>query len=128
MTRGRSSRAALAAATGIACAVAVAVAPASASVERSPDVRAGALPKIRGTVGPGFEISINRESVPAGRYKLIVRDRGTIHNFHFFGPGVDHETSVPGTGRHVWRATLSLGTYIANCEPHGSMTTSLEVT
>ena len=66
--------------------------------------------------------------VKPGRYRLVVRERGTIHNFHFFGTGVNRETSVPGTGKHVWRVTLSPGTYTANCDPHGSMTTALEVT
>lgn len=115
-------------ATGIACAAALAVAPASAAVDSRPDARARALPTIKGSVGPNFDISIDRDAVPAGRYRLVVRDRGTIHNFHFFGSGVNRETSVPGTGRHVWRVTLSPGTYTANCDPHGSMTTSLEVT
>jgi hypothetical protein len=79
-------------------------------------------------VGPDFDIWMNKDSVPAGRYKLIVRDRGTIHNFHFFGPGVGRKTSVVGTGRWVWRVTLSSGTYIAACIPHGSMSTGLTVT
>jgi hypothetical protein len=105
------------------CAAALAVAPASASAG---DVRA--LPRLRGWVGPGFDIWMDQDSVPAGRYRLVVRDRGTIHNFHFFGPGVNKETSVPGTGKTVWRVTLSAGTYIAACVPHGSMATQLTVT
>ena len=36
------------------------------------------LPRLTGTVGPDFDISIDQASVPAGRYKLVVRDRGTI--------------------------------------------------
>ncbi len=112
--------------SAVACAIGLAMAPASAAVD-APGDHHGSLPKLRGTVGPGFEISINRDSVPAGRYKLIVRDRGTIHNFHFFGPGVDRQTSVPGTGRRKWRVTLAPGTYIAACVPHGSMSTTLTV-
>jgi len=108
--------------------MAIIPAPASASFEGDPDARAGGLPRIRGTVGPAYDIAISPESVPAGRYKLVVRDRGTIHNFHFFGADVNLETSVTDTGRTVWRVTLSPGTYVAACDPHGSMSTTLEVT
>ena len=109
----------------------VGISPATATVDTvdtSAGTRPESLPRLRGTVGPGFDIWINKDSVPAGRYKLVVHDRGTIHNFHFFGPGVDHETSVPGTGRKVWRVTLVAGTYVGACVPHGSMATALEVT
>src|SRR5687768_6793150 len=73
--------------------------PASAVIDSATDSRPRALPVIKGTVGPGFDISINQSSVPAGRHRLVVRDRSTIHNFHFFGPGVDRRTGVRGTGR-----------------------------
>ena len=112
----------------VTCTATIGAGPASAYVDRAPVARPGALPVIRGSVGPGFEIWINKESVPAGRYKLVVRDRATIHNFHFFGPGVDRQTSVAGTGRTVWRVTLEPGRYIAACVPHGSMSTWLDVT
>jgi hypothetical protein len=108
-------------------AVTVGVNPPAAATH-AVDSRADGLPRLRGSVGPGFEISINQETVPAGRYRLVVRDRSAIHNFHFFGAGVDRQTSVPGTGRKVWRVTLEAGTYIAACVPHGSMSTTIEVT
>lgn len=86
------------------------------------------LPVLRGRVGPGFRITIDHETVEAGRYRLKVRDRSTIHNFHFFGPGVDRTTSVEGTGRTTWRVDLVPGTYLAVCVPHGSMKVELQVT
>lgn len=114
----RVGRAFLAAVTGVACAMALAVAPASAGTDDAADGRSGALPRLHGSVGPGFVISLDEGSVPAGRYKLIVRDKGTIHNFHFFGAGVDRKTSVPGTGKEAWKVTLSPGTYKIRCDPH----------
>lgn len=90
----------------------------------------GRLPTIRAEVGPGFTLAFADDSVPAGRYRLIVRDRSTAHNFHLTGAGTDRATSVPGTGKRVWRVTLVAGqTYVAVCDPHPvSMKDTLEVT
>jgi len=122
----RRGRAVLAAATGVACAAALAVAPASAAIEDSGD--RGGLPVLKGFVGPGFTISIDDDSVPAGRYKLVVKDQGTIHNFHITGAGVDKATSLPGTGRTKFRIRLKVGTYEIVCDNHASMNTTLTVT
>jgi hypothetical protein len=121
----RRLRSVVTTATAVVCVAAFAVGPASAAVPG--DDPRSTLPKLRGWVGPGYDIAINRDSVPAGRYRMIVKDRGTIHNFHFFGAGVEHQTSVPGTGRHIWRVTLKPGTYTAACIPHGSMATTVTV-
>ena len=87
------------------------------------------IKKLRGVVGPGFDISINDERVRAGTYRLIVRDRSGIHNFHIFGAGVDEETAVGGTGTSRWRITLQPGAYVIQCEPHsGTMNVDLVVT
>jgi hypothetical protein len=127
-SHGRA-RATLATLTGIACALALAVAPASAAVDNGTDGRRGGLPKLKGSVGPGFQISISDDSVPAGRYKLIVKDFGTIHNFHIFGAGVDKATSVPGTGRTVFKIRVTEGEYAIQCDTHPlEMNTTLTVT
>jgi plastocyanin len=121
----RTGRAALAVATGIACALALAVAPASAagSSERQ------RLPVLKGKVGPEFTISISDHRVPAGKYKLVVVDKGTIHNFHIHGDGVDKKTNVAGTGKTVWKLRFKAGEYHIMCDPHSSeMQTMLEVT
>src|SRR5690242_10815270 len=47
----------------------------------------GRLPKIGGLVHGQLFLNIFQTEVPAGRYKLVVRDRTTNHNFHFAGPG-----------------------------------------
>jgi hypothetical protein len=84
---------------------------------------------LKGVVGPGFTISISDDSVPAGRYKLVVNDKGTIHNFHIFGTGVDKATSIPGTGRSRFKIRLQPGTYDIQCDAHSlQMMTTLTVT
>jgi plastocyanin len=67
--------------------------------------------------------------VPAGKYKLVVQDKGTIHNFHIFGAGVDKKTGIPETGKTVFRIRLKAGTYTIQCDAHSmSMNTLLTVT
>lgn len=117
----RSSALAVAVMTGVAATTGAGV----AAEPLEPRVR---LPVLRGWVGPSYDISLSRSSVPAGRYRLVVKDLGTQHNFHFFGEGVNVRTDVTGTGRSVWRVTLTPGVYVAECEPHGSMTVELDVT
>jgi plastocyanin len=86
--------------------------------------------KIKGKVGPDFTISVKPGTVKAGKVKMIVKDKGTIHNFHITGPGgVDKATSVPGTGKTVWKLKLVPGVYDIVCDPHSDMMhTTLTVT
>jgi len=107
------------------------------SAARSPalsiSTAAQALPdkreKIKGEVGPGFTITLDEESVPKGRYKIVVEDFSTAHNFHFFGEDVDETTTVPFEGKVKWKVKLKKGTYTAQCDPHSaSMNLTLEVT
>jgi hypothetical protein len=94
----------------------------------TPD-RGGELPIIRGKVGPGFTITVSRQHAPPGRYRLIVRDLSSMHNWHVRGPGVDRSTGVPFTGRREWTVRLQVGTYRIVCDPHSSsMRTQLHVT
>jgi plastocyanin len=93
------------------------------------------LPKLIGTVGPGFTISVKRFGKPlktlkAGRYTLVVSDRAGIHNFQIEGPGLDRAvTTVPFTGTRTVTLTLRRGTYQYYCVPHeGSMHGSFKVT
>ena len=79
-----------------------------------------------GTVGPGFTINltkagktVNNKTLKAGSYKITVHDKGTIHNFHLFGPGgVNKKTSVAGTGNSVWTVKLKKGSYTYRCDIH----------
>lgn len=44
-----------------------------------------AAPKLSGTVGPGFTISMAKKPTKAGKYTLVVSDKSSIHNFHLNG-------------------------------------------
>ena len=73
---------------------------------------------LTGTVGPGFTISMDKTSVPAGDYTLTVDDQSDIHNFHLMGDGVDVKTEVSETGTKTFQVTLKAGTYTFQCDPH----------
>ena len=84
---------------------------------------------IAGTVGPGFTISMDKTSVPAGDYTLTVDDQSDIHNFHLTGDGVDVKTDVSETGTKTFQVTLKPGTYTFQCDPHAQqMNGTLTVT
>jgi plastocyanin len=90
---------------------------------------------LRGTVGPGFTITLVMsqgavvKKLKAGTYTIRIRDLSPIHNFHLFGPGVNKLTSVEGTGSVTWMVRLKPGVYQYRCDPHqtimhGSFTVS----
>lgn len=84
---------------------------------------------LRGTVGPGFEISVDQTSVAPGSYQLEVEDLSGIHNFHLTGPGgVDVGTDVAAEGTETFTVELEAGTYNFVCDPHAStMNGTIEV-
>jgi plastocyanin len=71
-----------------------------------------------GTDGPGFTITMNKKTVKAGRYVIIIRDRSSIHNFHLTGPGVNKTTSIPAVRTTRWTVKLKKGVYHFVCDPH----------
>ena len=79
-----------------------------------------ATPKLLGTVGPGFTITLTKKPTKAGKYTLVVSDKSSIHNFHLTGPGVNVKTSVAATGSKTFRITLKKGKYSFVCDPHAS--------
>jgi len=76
-----------------------------------------ATPKVTGTVGPGFTISMKKPT-KAGRYTLVVSDKSSIHNFHLKGKGVNVRTSIAATGLKTFKITLAKGRYTFLCDPH----------
>jgi plastocyanin len=92
------------------------------------------LPKLTGTVGPAFTITLKKggakvSKVSHGRYTIVVRDRSSIHNFHLSGPGLSKKTGVSFVGTKTWTVTLKKGTYKYVCDPHAaSMRGSFRVT
>jgi plastocyanin len=79
-----------------------------------------AVPTFRGTVGPGFTISMSKKPTKPGRIKVVVSDKATSHNFHLTGPGVNVRTSVPATGTKTFTITVKKGLYRFVCDPHAT--------
>ena len=82
-----------------------------------------AVPKLTGTVGPGFTITLKKGTAKvtklnAGKYSIAVSDKSDIHNFRLRGPGVNKATTVPGKALTTWTVTLKKGTYTFVCDPH----------
>jgi plastocyanin len=78
------------------------------------------------TVGPGRTIRLTRNgrrvsSLRRGRYRIVVRDRSAIHNFHLIGPGVNKRTAVRFRGTRTWTLTLRRGRYRFVCDPHAKV-------
>lgn len=78
------------------------------------------------TVGPGATISLRTRSgrrvrqIRRGRYRIVVRDRSAMHNFHLIGPRVNKRTTVAFRGTRTWIVTLRRGTYRFVCDPHAA--------
>jgi plastocyanin len=83
-----------------------------------------ALPRLVGTVGPGFTITMKQGTravrvVKPGRYSIVVADKSNIHNFRLKGPGVNREiTTVGFVGTKTVLVTLKKGRYTFVCDPH----------
>jgi plastocyanin len=77
-----------------------------------------ATPTFKGTVGPGFTITMASKPTKAGPIKLVIADKSNAHNFHLTGPGVNVKTSVAAVGTKTFNITLKKGTYKFVCDPH----------
>jgi plastocyanin len=86
-----------------------------------PTIAATRANTLTAVVGPGFNISMSKKTVPAGTYVIVVHDRSTIHNFHLTGPGVNKTTSVLAVGTSRWTVKLKKGTYKFVCDPHAAI-------
>jgi hypothetical protein len=92
-----------------------------------------AATELRGTVGPGFSITLGDAAgnsvgqVDPGAYEIVVRDLSPEHNFHLSGPGVDELTGVETEGTVTWPVTLQEGRYTIVCDPH-ALTMRLRLT
>ena len=102
----------------------------SAALAASSIASAAAAPAakvVKGTVGPGFTITLTLSGkkvakLKAGtRYRFVITDRAAIHDFHLRGPGIDRVlTSVDFQGTKSYTLTLKKGTYRFLCDPHAS--------
>jgi hypothetical protein len=98
-----------------------------------PGAFSAAATQLRGTVGPGFSITLDDASgngvtqVDPGAYDIVVRDLSPEHNFHLSGPGVNELTGVETEGTVTWPVTLQEGRYTIVCDPH-ALTMRLRLT
>jgi plastocyanin len=81
-------------------------------------------PTLSASVGPDFTIALAKDGkkvskLKAGTYKVVVKDRSAIHDFHLKGPGVNKVlTAVGFTGTKTVTITLKKGSYTFVCDPH----------
>jgi plastocyanin len=90
--------------------------------------RHAAVPKLVGTVGPGYTIHLMQKgkvvkTLKAGTYTFVVHDKSSIHGFSMDGPnGFDKDfTKVPAVGTKTLTVKLKAGTYKYYCPAHESM-------
>ena len=84
-----------------------------------------AAPRLNGTVGPTFTISLKKggkkvTTLPHATYTIVVADRSDFHNFHLKGPGINKnltQVAFVGTTKPI-TVTLRPGTYKFYCVPH----------
>ena len=97
---------------------------------------ATAVPKLRGTIGPGYTISLKNahgkkvKSLKHGKYTFIVRDKANIHNFTLKGPG-GRNKMITGTGfvgTKTVSVTLKKWTYRFYCTVHPFVSGTFKVT
>jgi hypothetical protein len=95
-----------------------------------------AVPKLRGTIGPSFTISLKNAhgkkvtTLKRGKYTFIVGDKSSIHNFTLNGPGTKNK-AITGTsfvGMKTVTLTLKKGTYRFYCTVHPTITGTFKVT
>ena len=109
---------------GIAALVVAGAAPAKDAYQLKGEVYGNSLFKIEMKNQAGRKLT----SVKAGRYRIKIEDKASIHNFRLRGPGVNKATSVPGRAETIWTVTLKKGTYTFLCDPHASMRGTFKVT
>jgi plastocyanin len=90
---------------------------------------AASAPKtVQGTVGPDFTIHLTLKGksvtmLKTGvRYRFLISDRSSIHDFHLTGPGLNRMlTTVDFTGTRSFVLTLRKGVYRYFCDPHAGV-------
>ena len=109
--------------------VILAVAAVTATLAAGALGRPAATPKLQGTVGPGFTISLKRGGVKVktlkpGKYTFVVSDKATIHSFvlerQTGGKFEKAITTLPFTGTKTFTTTLGKGKWKYYCKAHES--------
>jgi plastocyanin len=86
-----------------------------------------ATPKLIGTVGPGFTITLTEggrkvTKLKAGTYTFAITDKSSIHSYGLDGPhGFAKDfTTVPFKGTKSFTVKLKVGKYKYYCSAHES--------
>ena len=92
-----------------------------------PSASLASTPKLTGTVGPGFTITLTQggkkvTKLKAGKYTLVVNDKSSMHSYGLDGPkGFAKDfTEVSFKGTKTFSVTLKAGKYKFYCTPHES--------
>ena len=90
-----------------------------------PAASAAAPPKLVGTVGPGYTITLKTAAgkrvttLKRGTYSLAITDKSDDHNFRLRGPGLNREfSSVDFVGKKTVTLRVKAGRYSFVCDPH----------
>jgi hypothetical protein len=68
------------------------------------------------------------KSLPAGTYKLTVKDAAKADNFHVVGPGVNKRTGVAFRGSRTWTLSFRAGqTYTYRSDAHPKLRRTFKV-
>jgi plastocyanin len=96
-------------------------------VSPPPPPPAPRIQTLTATVGPAATISLRTSRgarvtrLRAGRYRIVVRDRSSMHNFHLLGLGVNKRTGVVFRGTTTWTVSFRKGRiYRFRCDPHAA--------
>ena len=88
---------------------------------------AAAVPKLTGTVGPGYKITLTQggkkvTKLKAGKFTFVINDKASNHSYGLDGPNgfAKDFTSVPFKGTKTFTVTLKKGTFKFYCQPHES--------
>jgi plastocyanin len=90
--------------------------------------RHSSTPTLVGTVGPGYTIHLTKAGVAvktlkAGAYKLVIRDKASIHAWSLDGPhGYAKDfTKIPFVGSKTFAVNFKAGKYKYYCPNHESI-------
>ena len=97
----------------------------SAALTTSALARQAAVPTLKGTVGPGYTITLKQngavvKTLKAGTYKFVIADKATVHSFSLDGPNgfAKDFTTVPFMGTKTVTLKLKAGSYKYYCAAH----------
>jgi len=93
------------------------------------------VPKLFGTVGPGYTISLKDakgkavKQLKAGKYTFVIRDKSSIHTFSLKGPSINKTlTSAVFVGSKSVTLTLKAGSYTFYCAVHPTVRGTFKAT